>query len=252
MRSNLLVGLIPLLKLEISKWFGTKKFVTSTTIWILVFNGFIFYVLNNQESFAQSGMQFGNFDKAQLYTMPVGMFGVFGSIILMHSVISGEIENGIASWVLSKPVSRLSYLLSKYLANTIGIFLSMIPVQSFITYLLLTGPGSMDIPVTTFVLVVTLLFIHILFFISLTLLCNVFTNSRIAILAIPFSIFFVQQYAMNLFSKWSDLFPYKLIVNATVLLAGESVSYLPSLLFTLSIILLSILLSIFWLYRKEF
>ena len=44
-----------------------------------------------------------------------------GAVILVHDSIIGERQQGVTEWLLSKPVSRPSYVLSKLVAHGLGV-----------------------------------------------------------------------------------------------------------------------------------
>jgi ABC-type transport system involved in multi-copper enzyme maturation permease subunit len=200
--------------------------------------------LNNLSDLAQKGQELGTLELAQLYTMPVGIFGVFGAIILTSNIIVGELESGVAHWILSKPISRFSYIFSKTVANIIGIFLTMFPVQAVLTYFIYNNSSELNVTWMSLVAVVLTLFLHVLFYISLTVLCNVLFTSRIAILAIPFGIFFLQQILINSLMKHKEFFPYNLVLGATDRLSGGSEPLLFSVLFTLFLSIVFVIISV--------
>lgn len=83
-------------------------------------------------------------DPAIIQSVMTGVFFIagglaiaLGSIIRGHDSILKERESGTASWIISKPVSRSSFVMAKMLANCIGMLLIIVLAQGIITYLLI-------------------------------------------------------------------------------------------------------------------
>ncbi|MGF1505846.1 MAG: ABC transporter permease [Anaerolineae bacterium] len=56
------------------------------------------------------------------------------TVILTQDAIIGERQSGTAEWVLSKPVSRSAYVLSKLLAHGAGILVALILIPCAVGY----------------------------------------------------------------------------------------------------------------------
>ena len=63
-----------------------------------------------------------------------GLFPAVGVVIIMQDTIVGEKREGTASWVLSKPLTRLAFVLSKVIANSVGVMVTMIIVPFCISF----------------------------------------------------------------------------------------------------------------------
>ncbi len=72
-----------------------------------------------------------------MYGIFGGMFVAFGVMIIMQRVLVGEKHSGTAAWVLSKPVTRTSFVVSRLVVNSIAILLTSVIVPGVILYITL-------------------------------------------------------------------------------------------------------------------
>ncbi len=61
-----------------------------------------------------------------IYAVFAGMFPAVAVVIIMQGVLVGEKRDGTAAWVMSKPISRPAFILSKVLANSLGVLATMV------------------------------------------------------------------------------------------------------------------------------
>lgn len=122
------------------------------------------------------------------YIKNLTQFGFLLVILVGMSAVAGEKERGTAALILSKPMSRWAFILSKWTAQTLvylgGFLLAMLGAGFYIAFLF----GKLDIAVLASVTV--LLFFWLLPFISVTLLGSVIgsTTSAAAGVALAVSI----------------------------------------------------------------
>ncbi len=67
-----------------------------------------------------------------------GMALAIGAIVLVQDAIIGERQLGVTEWLLSKPVSRPAYVLSKLLAHGLGVLVILVGLQGALGYGLLS------------------------------------------------------------------------------------------------------------------
>ena len=73
-----------------------------------------------------------------LFNIFMGLAGAIGVSILMQTAVVGEKRSGTAAWVLSKPVSRVAFIIAKLIANSTGIVVTLVLAQGLIAYLIST------------------------------------------------------------------------------------------------------------------
>jgi len=65
----------------------------------------------------------------------VWLFAALGAIVVTVGPVVGERRRGTAGWVVSKPVSRGSYIIGKVVAHGLGVAVSMVFIPGMVAYL---------------------------------------------------------------------------------------------------------------------
>jgi ABC-2 type transport system permease protein len=107
-----------------------------------------------------------------------------GVVVLAQGAINDEKQSGTAAWVLSKPVSRAAFVLSKLAAHAAGVLVLLVGLQSAVAYGLLSLKLGAPFPVTGFAVGVLGLALHSLFYLALTLMLGVLSDSRGVVLGV--------------------------------------------------------------------
>jgi ABC-2 type transport system permease protein len=107
-----------------------------------------------------------------------------GIVILTQDMIIGEKLDGTAEWLLSKPVSRRAYLLSKLVATLIPMVVLIIAIPSVIAYGLLSLRGGTLYPLMDFLGGVGIFTLHTCFYLTLTMMLGALFDKRGPVLAI--------------------------------------------------------------------
>ncbi|UCE12315.1 MAG: ABC transporter permease subunit, partial [Candidatus Heimdallarchaeota archaeon] len=121
-------GFNNLLRAELSRWFENKVFLIRLLLWCGFTNGMALLIW----------LQAPNVGREPIFVFGIfaGLTSSIGITIITQESILGEIKSGAASWILSKPITRKSYILAKWIGNSIGATISMILVPTFIFYVL--------------------------------------------------------------------------------------------------------------------
>ncbi|MBA2679609.1 MAG: ABC transporter permease subunit [Ktedonobacteraceae bacterium] len=123
------------------------------------------------------------------------LFTSFGTVIMVHSKLLDEQQSGTMAWILSKPVTRAAFLLSKFAALP-GMLLTMTVIPGVIAYpIIWLFTGQMPSPLT-FLLILVFNASTITFFYCLTLLLGVLLKKRVGILALGLFLCFVLMQAL--------------------------------------------------------
>jgi ABC-2 type transport system permease protein len=125
--------------------------------------------------------------------------------------IVGEKRSGTASWVLSKPVSRTAFMLSKLVPNAVGVVVTMIAIPS-VGVLVQFVLAGIDVSFGRFALGASVAALNLLFYLTLTLMLGTLFNSASAVIAIPLAFAFGQQLLTGIpgataFLPWALLVP---------------------------------------------
>lgn len=232
---------------ENSAWWGTRKWIVQTILWTFVVTGsvaFVLYVFTTLPVAAKPDIYdtMGTGAAAlQLFFNVCGFTYVIGVIILTHDLIISEKESGTAEWVLSKPLSRKAFVLSKLGAAITGITLIMVLLQGFLLFIV-TGLFHGEIDLIPFLKGLGIIWLICIFYITFVIFLGTVVSTRGAVLGIAFLFFLAGNLLPMLYAESYYIMPWKLSKIAfsfSVSLAWSAKMMLPivmtalwSLLFT--------------------
>ena len=204
-------GLANLLHKENRAWWGTRRWLVHSVLWTIIVNGvvaaavFLLAPMVTSEPIdlgVEMLFKFG------------GMALTVGTIVLVHDTTIGERQAGVTEWLLSKPVSRPAYVLSKLAAHTLAILVILVGLQAVLGYGLLWAVAGEPLPAASFLAGVAGLAMSVLFYLALTLMLGVLTANRIALLGASLGVallgFVVVPMGATV-STWVMLTPFALI-----------------------------------------
>ncbi len=205
-----LAGMGNMLRKENARWWAPKSLLMQAAIWFVIINGLVAFMLfiapgmvseseisqigNELNSTAGSGDKPISIDLSAESFVKVAVTLFFnlssiamaiGAIIVCSDSILRERESGTAAWVLSKPVSRKAFVLSKFMANSAGILLIIILLQGAIAFALCSIKMGGPIGALPFAGGLAILGLNCLFYAFLAMGIGTFTTSRAAALGIP-------------------------------------------------------------------
>jgi ABC-2 type transport system permease protein len=215
---------------ELGAWFQTKRWLRKGLIWLLIINGMIAIVLLSAPTISQQEAAAGNEASADYqdpYALGLSMFftlgamvGGIGTIILGQDQIVGEKLSGTAAWILSKPIARQAFVLSKLASNAIGILIFIIAIPGLVAFIEIYLFSSKTIPIGPFLLALALLMLSLLFYLSLSLLLGVQFATRGPILAINLGLLLGGQMLASLLPQIYYLLPVSIPTICQGLVSG--------------------------------
>jgi len=215
-------------------WWGTRKWLKHSLIWLAIVNGLLFLMLWVVP--ASEPEEVLPLEAAiEMFVIISGLFITVGVIVLAQGAIIGEKRSGTAEWIMSSPVSRPAFILSKLLANAVAIFLIMVLLQAA---------------------TMALQSLHLFYFLTLTLLLGSFFNSRAPVIGIAMAVLIGQDIVAPLLAKpipWFHLIlPQEMIVNAGLVANGQPMDSWVPIIVTSIMSLLFTLVAIWRFGREEF
>ena len=247
-------GLGNLLRAGFGSWWKSNTWWIMSLMWTLIINGVLAGILWSEEDMDWEGAM-------ALYSLFAGVFPPIAVVIMMQDAIVGEKESGTAAWVLSKPVSRSSFVISKLIANTVGMLITMALIPSVFAYLQLSlAKGSLLSPLN-FMGGVLVICLNLLYYLTLTLMLGTLFSHRGPVIGIPLALAFGQQLIFGLLPVLSLVLPWTLIapvsgvvelpIAASIMLGQEIYSVIPLISVAIQIVLF-IIVALWRFEREEF
>jgi ABC-2 type transport system permease protein len=222
-------GLSNLMGAAFGSWWRTKAWLIQALIWTAVINGSLAAFIWG-----------ANPESVTVFTLygVMTMFAAIAVTILMQEAIVGEKKSGTAAWMLSKPVSRPAFILSKLVPNAVGIIATMIVIPSTVLLVQLIISG-LDVSVGRFVLGASVAALNLMFYLTLTLMLGALFDSAGPVIGIALAFAFGQQLLTSIPGLRSIL-PWSLLVPTGdsdisvigAIIAGQPVSSSAALIFT--------------------
>lgn len=246
-------GLNNLLDNEFAGWFKTKMWWIQCIIWVSVTGFMLAGVMFSAPDFdIKEGMM--------LFSIFLGLFPAIGVVIIMQDALVGEKSEGTIAWILSKPASRPSVILSKVTANSVGVLVTMVLVPGLFAYGLFCYYTKTMLDPLPFLSAFGVVFLSHLFYLTLTLMLGTFFSGRGPVIGLGLGLLFLQQYliaavpALGYFLPWTLVIPVNDNTMAIVpaLLRGDPVtSFLPIVVVFIECVVF-VLISLWRFNREEF
>jgi ABC-type transport system involved in multi-copper enzyme maturation permease subunit len=243
-----------MLRSALARWFRTRTWWVQCLIWGGLMGGLISAIAFVPNSPPATEL-------LMIFAIFVGLFPAVGVIIIMQDALVGEKREGTAAWVLSKPVTRPVFVLSKVAANSIGMLATMVIVPSIIGYAVIYIAKKSALDPTGLFVAMGLIFINHFFYLSLTLMLGAFFNSRGPVIGIPLAILLLQQNIIGIWPILRFVLPWNLIIPpgdtpsllvSLMLKAPIQSEHLITLAFIVTESLLFVLIGLWRFNREEF
>jgi len=190
-------GLANLLAKENRAWWGTRRWLVQSIVWAVLVNGTVaLNLFMEPESETRLFMAIGTLFQMGTLALPVG------AILLAHAEIAGERQLGVTEWLLSKPVSRAAYVLSKLFAHGLGILVLMVALQGAIAYGLALLATGESLPPLHYLAALGGVAVHTFFYLALTVMMGVLTTNRPLLLGVPLGVHFCGVLNVALLGKY--------------------------------------------------
>jgi len=268
---GLLVGFGNLFQANNASWWHTKKWLVHTVLWFVILMG-IFSAgvwtvpIETVTEFtaSQSSLSLGvilqnKFGMAIMnFFLYAGMALPIAAIITGQDAIIGERLSGTGAWLLSKPLSRAAFILSKLAASTIGLLVTGVLIQAVFAYAQLSLRIGSPWPAGFFG-AMGIVFLNLFFYLTLTfMLGSIFTNRGI-VLGISVGLAFAGPLALHSLPIIKDITPWNFFMpldNAIPpcipLSLGQSVQSVLPIIGTALMCLVFIAVTLWRFQREEF
>ena len=210
-----LLGLRPLIRKDVSEWLrGKRAWVTALVVapilGLTAANGWINqWVLTSfpQEAGDSAVSKVVSMAPLDNFLAAIGtQFILVAAVFATMSLIVAERDSGTLAWTASKPVSRFSIWLSKWITASAILFVAAVLVPVGITAAIATalyGPLDMGIVLWTIVGLQA----SVLLFTAIGLAAGAYARSQAVVVAIGLAALFVPSLVASLFEPINDFLP---------------------------------------------
>jgi hypothetical protein len=174
-------GLANLVRKENRAWWASRRCLVRGLLWTAGINGFtaLMMILMPQYS-SDDAIHWGVQGLFKLGPLALA----FGTIVMLQDAIIGERQLGVTEWLLSKPMSRPAYVLSKLFAHGFGILVILVSLQGALGYAVLWLILGEPFPLPPYLAGMAGLAVHTLFYLALTLMMGVLAANRRVLLGV--------------------------------------------------------------------
>ncbi len=222
-------GFSNLLAKENRRWWGTRFWLIQLVIWVAIINGITFAIYQLPvEELVESGESSGSpqsttdvmMQSPELlalvpYQRLASLGMVIGALVIAQGAIIGEKQSGTAAWVLSKPVSRSGFVLSKAVGLGLGILGVMCVLVGATLYVQIWWSTGIRIPLPHYAGMLSLVFLDLMFYLALSIMLGTFFNSRGALIGIPLIVVFTYMVIPNIPAGLIAIMPWNLLDDLT-------------------------------------
>ena len=195
-------GFANMLRSEMSLWWRTRKWWVQSLIWLGVVNGILALILWADPTSTPSATE-----ALEPLIMIHGSFSAIGVIILAQGIIVGEKRSGTAEWILSNPVSRSAFMLSKLVGNALGILVIVVLLQGLVGFAQVSFSTGSLLPPLPILAGMALLGLHCLFYLCLALMLGAIFGARGPVIGISIAVLVGQNLAAQLLARWVPWLP---------------------------------------------
>ena len=190
-------GLGNLLQGEYSAWFRSSRWWKHILIWFAIINVMMGIMVIASAEAPQEG---GDGPPVLfMYGIFGGMFVAFGVMIIMQRVLVREKQQGTAAWILSKPVTRTAFVVSRLIVNSMAILLTSVIVPGVILYITLGVFSDIGwLSPFGFAMGLLMVVLHTFYWIALALMMGTLLESSGGVIAVPMVLYFAFWYAPSL------------------------------------------------------
>ena len=241
-------GFEPLWRKENQSWWGKWSWLVKILVWTAIIDGMLAIVAFEDEQNA-----------LMIYFIFAAIVPACALIIFGHETILDERKMGTAAWVLSKPVSRAAFLLSKLSADALGVLVTMVLVPGLVAYFIYNAASGIWLSIPGFLAGLGLVYLFLIFYQALVLMLSTLFYSRGPVIAIPLVIISCSYLAI-LVPGLGNILPSSLILSlgmdqpslAEALAQSAPLQTVMPILATVLLVILFIIVAIMRFEREEF
>ena len=218
-------GLGNLLQGEYSAWLKSSRWWKHLILWFTIINVMMIIMVIASAQEAKKGNEGPPI--LLMYGVFGGMFVAIGVMVIMQQVLVREKRSGTAAWVLSKPVTRTAFVLSRLTVNSIAILLTAVIVPGvvlFITLGLFSDLGWLS--PFGFTAALVMISLNMFYWIAMVLMMGTLSDSPSVVIAVPIALFFTFAYGPGLVPQLIYISPLMLVFSPAEQMSPLTVSFI--------------------------
>lgn len=245
------MGLGNMLVKENVAWWRTRRWWTQCLVALFFLN--FFTALNLLNGSVENAIR--NFPFIAGFVAPIA------AIIMGQDAVQGEKLSGTAAWVLSKPLRRPAFILAKLIAYGLGLLATWVVLPGVVVYLEVALLGHVYLPIPNLTALMGLIYLNILFYLTLVLMLATLFPGRGPVLGISIFIVFGSM-IIPLGVLLANVMPWRLVLdlgkNGSIqalgmyLLQGEPLPTVAPIIATILWCMLFTGIAIWRIFREEF
>jgi ABC-2 type transport system permease protein len=133
---RLLAGMGNIFNKELQEWFRTRRFLVTTILTTLLLSAAPVIVWLNKGGLSKGRLGGDGRTYLDLLDAWVGIgltLGAYLIVVVTMNIMVKEQESGTAQWLFTKPASRVGYVIAKWGANTLAVFIASVLIPSIIS-----------------------------------------------------------------------------------------------------------------------
>ncbi len=168
-------GLRNLLGKELGEWWKTKLWWIQTLLWLAIVVGISTIVMADSAGMTATE----HLDESILTFFAVGLTAAgIGVVVTVQGAVIGEKDLGTAAWVMSKPVSRASFIFAKVVAHSVGFLVTAVIVPAVAFWFASQSFLPAPIDVGRYAVGVGVYALGIVFYVSMTVALGTMFDGR--------------------------------------------------------------------------
>ena len=218
-------GLGNLLRGEYSSWFKSSRWWKHLLVWFTVINVMMTIMIIASAEEAKKGNE--GPPLLLMYGVFGGLFVSFGVMIVMQQVLVREKHSGTAAWVLSKPVTRTAFVVSRLVVNAVAILFTSVIVPGVILYISLGLISDLGwLSPLGFLAALMMVALNMFYWITLVLMMGTLSESSSVVIAVPITLFFTFSYGTGMLPWLIYVSPLALLFSPTNQIQPLTVSFI--------------------------
>ncbi len=175
-------GLGNLLRTEISRWRHSLSWWLQIFAILIFANGITFVAVLGSGGDKSIGLM--------MFPLMSGMYVGLSAMTMVMGAIVKEKEEGTAAWVLSKPVTRVAFMSSKFITNCISMTLSLVFIPWIVAFFEFSLLGIPNISLAGTFLTMGVYWAWSMFWLTLALMLGSILSSRRSVMYVMITVFF--------------------------------------------------------------